>query len=732
VSLSGTSERASSGLSAEGSDVLLAGGLTGVSERELELARRLQLSSALAQLSRAIVRSRTREELFRSVCRVLVEQGGFCMAWVGWHTPDSALLFPVALWGDEAGDLASLEIRTDPLSEGRHPTVDALRQARPMICNDVLAEPTSLPWRLECERRGVGSFAVFPIEAEGAPRGTLSIHANAPATFDAQLVDLLANVALDMSFALDSLAREAGYRQAERTLRQERDFSNAVLNSLPGVFYLYDQRGKFLRWNQNLERVTGYGAAEIAGMHPLDFFAELDKPRVAARIEEVFQQGDSTLEADFVAKDGSVAPYQFTGVMTQLDGQTCLVGVGIDISKRQRAEQARHASEARYRTLFDYAPDGILIADTESYYVDANASMCRMLGYAQHELIGLHASDIVNPEEVEHINPALRLIESKSDYSREWQFQRRDGSRFSAEVIATAMPDGMVLGMVRDITERKRAERALRELNETLELKVAERTNELQAALLRAEAADQVKSAFLATMSHELRTPLNSIIGFTGIVLHGMAGPLNLEQTKQLGMVRSSARHLLELINDVLDLSKIEAQQLEMRREPFDLLASIERVTASVLPLLEQKGLTLTASLPVGPVHMLSDRRRVEQILLNLINNAIKFTLRGAVTLTVDVLSALPASECPGQPGPAVQLRVADTGIGIKPEDLATLFQPFRQIDSGLTRGHEGTGLGLAICRRLAGLLGGDIVVSSECAKGTVFTVTLPLGEALP
>ncbi len=286
---------------------------------------------------------------------------------------------------------------------------------------------------------------------------------------------------------------------------------------------------------------------------------------------------------------------------------------------------------------------------------------------------------------------------------------------------------------LRERAERQRADAQVRQLHEELrrhaeelEQRVAERTRELAVARDRAEAADHLKSAFLATMSHELRTPLNSIIGFTGILLQGLAGPLNPEQTKQLGMVRVSARHLLELINDVLDISKIEAGQLEVRAECFDLAASARRVAAVVTPHAAKKGLVLTLTAPAGLPQMVSDRRRVEQILLNLLNNALKFTERGQVTLTAETVGDFQRSPAL-PPVPAVRLRVADTGIGIKPDDLALLFQPFRQLDTGLTRHHEGTGLGLAICRRLAGLLGGEIRAESEWGRGSTFTVSLPL-----
>ena len=254
-----------------------------------------------------------------------------------------------------------------------------------------------------------------------------------------------------------------------------------------------------------------------------------------------------------------------------------------------------------------------------------------------------------------------------------------------------------------------------------LERRVAERTDELieaNCALLEAketaESADRLKSAFLATMSHELRTPLNSIIGFTGILLQGLAGPLNPEQLKQLGIVRDSARHLLALINDVLDISKIEAGQLEVNPAPFDLRASIGKVVAIVRPLAEKKNLALRVELAPEIDACVSDPRRIEQVLLNLLHNAIKFTERGEVALAANLADG------------KLRISVADTGIGIRPDNMGQLFLPFRQIDAGLARQHEGTGLGLAICQRLAELLEGKITAESEPGRGSVFTLTLP------
>lgn len=301
--------------------------------------------------------------------------------------------------------------------------------------------------------------------------------------------------------------------------------------------------------------------------------------------------------------------------------------------------------------------------------------------------------------------------------------------RWSSEEVHLKLPEwlkilGLAAGLVllmslsgsfllkRQVNARTRQ---LRQINQEMEQRILERTAELEIAKEQAESADQLKSAFLATMSHELRTPLNSIIGFTGIMMQGLAGPVNPEQAKQLGMVQNSANHLLALINDVLDISKIEAGQLEVSIQRYDLRKSIDKVAAIISPLAEAKGLELSVQIAPEVKTLSSDQRRVEQVLLNLLNNAVKFTDKGSVRLKCH------------RAGSEMVTSITDTGIGIRPEDQKKLFKPFSQIDTGLSRSHDGTGLGLAICTKLVEKLGGAIQLESTYGAGSTFTIRLPI-----
>ena len=265
------------------------------------------------------------------------------------------------------------------------------------------------------------------------------------------------------------------------------------------------------------------------------------------------------------------------------------------------------------------------------------------------------------------------------------------------------------------MTELRKHRDHLEELVEERTSDLKTRTTELERANIRLQEMDRLKSIFLNSMSHELRTPLNSIIGFTGIILQGMSGEVSHEQRKQLSMVKNSANHLLGLINDILDISKIESGRVELSLEEFNLDDVAREVVESLSPTASEKGLELMTEVPEG-ITLTSDRRRVKRALMNLVSNAVKFTDQGSVKITAGVTG-----------GDNLEVRVIDTGVGIKKEDMNKLFQPFQQIDISLTKKHEGTGLGLYLTKKLTGLLGGDISAKSEYGRGSEFTFTIPL-----
>ncbi len=388
--------------------------------------------------------------------------------------------------------------------------------------------------------------------------------------------------------------------------------------------------------------------------------------------------------------------------------------------KREAVDAALFESEERYKNLFEQNPAPMLIYELGSLQMlRVNDAFRQHYGFTSEDIATMRLTDLY-PEDLK--GPITELIKQLRGYRNvgEWRHVKKDGSVIHIVACSNDMTYAgrkARVAVITDVTDRVIAEEKMRTLNIHLEQGVAERTAELKIAKEKAESADQLKSAFLATMSHELRTPLNSIIGFTGILLLDMAGPLNDEQRKQLRMVQTSAAHLLALINDVLDISKIEAGQLQVVLKNYDLRQSLEHVISSVRPLAQRKGLALKANISPEVHEFISDARRVEQVFLNLLNNAIKFTEHGSIAVDCRIIDG------------TLTTKFSDTGIGIKPEDMEHLFKPFRQVDSGITRSHEGTGLGLSICKRLVEKLGGTIAVESTFGSGSTFTVVLPVTQ---
>ena len=523
-------------------------------------------------------------------------------------------------------------------------------------------------------------------------------------------------------------------KRAEEELRRSEEQFRLIMENLADLVAVLDLDGRRLYNSPSYRGILG-DTDKLRGSSSFDQVHPEDRSRVREAFQETVRTGvGQRLEYRMVDQHGRARHIESQGsVIRDTQGRVSQVAVvSRDVTEREEAERALRESEQKYRELVMLANSIILRWSRDGRIIFLNEFGQRFFGYTEAEICGRHVVGTIVPASGSGGRNLPSLMDEICANPAAFEQNTNENMRRNGEHAWIAWTNRVVhdergqvveiLSIGTDITARKRVEEELRATQASLEERVLLRTTELAEAWDRAESADRIKSAFLATMSHELRTPLNSIIGFTGIMLQGLAGPLNAEQTKQMGMVQGSARHLLALINDVLDISKIEAGQLEIHAEPFDLRASLEKVTALVKPLPDKKGLALRVVLPPDVEPAVNDRLRVEQVLINLLNNAIKFTERGEVMLTVETEPDMLRT-----PHSALRISVTDTGIGIKPEDMEKIFQPFRQIDSGLTRQHDGTGLGLTICRHLAELMGGEISAKSAWGEGSVFTFILPL-----
>ena len=500
--------------------------------------------------------------------------------------------------------------------------------------------------------------------------------------------------------------------------------------------------------------VLGYKPEELIGTRPLDFVHPDDVEAYRHVLDDLSEQRieRAVSQQRYQHKNGTWVWTEVSFALTHdpADGRvTGYVASLRDISARKAAEQAAAESEARYRDAKDTAHNAILAQLAEGVIVTDAAGRLTLVNDAAAMIHGVSQVDI-QPEDYSatyHLYtedrlpyptqalPLARAVRGETVEDARWRVKRPDGTEILA--IGTARPliggGGQQVGAVltlRDDTAREAAERALREseaalreLNATLSERVAARTRDAEAARLEAERASAAKTQFLATMSHEIRTPLNGVLGFTDLLLDepGLHPTLRLHGER----IQAAGSALLTVVNDILDFSKVEAGQIELSNKPFRLDRLIDEATAIVRTAAEQKGLFLRVENAPRPMQLIGDAARLRQVLLNLLNNAVKFTRDGGVTLQVDI-----AAEGHDQRN-RLRIAVRDTGIGIPEDKQHRLFQRFSQADASVQREFGGTGLGLAISKRLIELIGGTIGVESLQDQGSTFWFEVSLPEVL-
>ncbi len=714
------------------------------STRELHRINRTLLT--VSECNQALVRSLDETALLSAICRTIVDTGSYRLSWVGFGksgVPSSleCIIGP--------GKQIPLHNNQRLLDFTLSLTQKAFQTGQPHIARNINTDPAHVSWRKEANRRGFASALALPLRGDGAIFGILGICADEPDAFDPKETAQLEMLSDNLAFGIISHRTRIAHRQAEVAREEAQRRFVDIVEFLPDATFVLDEEKRVVVWNQACEELTGVKKDKILGTsdcaYAIPFFGErrsilidlLDYPSadVEARYQFVWRQGERLFGESFIPKlkDGRGAYiWEVVAPLYDRNGRRCgAIETFRDVSEQKELEESLRANELKYRELVMLANSIILRWTRDGEITFLNEFGQRFFGFSEDEILGRHVIGTIVPTQERDGRNLLELIEevcaNPQKYERSINENTcRDGKRVWIDWTNKVVLDDQgqireILSIGSDISDRIEAEKQIHRLHDDLqryvhdlERRVAERTEELFVAKERAEAADHIKSAFLATMSHELRTPLNSIIGFTGILLQELAGPINAEQQKQMSMVQTSARHLLSLINDVMDISKIEAGQLELYNSTFAIKASIEKVTALMQTLVDKKGLQLDVEISEQCEQIHCDQRRLEQIILNLLSNAIKFTEKGSIQLSCRMETD------------HLLISVSDSGIGIKPEDLPKLFQPFHQLDSGLTRKHDGSGLGLSICRKLLNKMSGSITVQSDWTKGSTFTVRLP------
>ena len=406
-----------------------------------------------------------------------------------------------------------------------------------------------------------------------------------------------------------------------------------------------------------------------------------------------------------------------------------LAGISEDITERKLAEEALRKSEERFRKIFEEGPLGMSLMSLNGRFLKANTALCQMLGYSQSDLLALTFNELSHPEDIGRHQALIHelFLQKKNNQNIEQRYITKGGQILWVNLTCSIIYDTNEaalygLAMLEDITARKEAQDALAAERALLAKRIEERTSELSLANAKLARAMRLKDEFLANMSHELRTPLNAILGMSEVLRLNVYGTLNADQLEALEHIESGGHHLLALINDILDLSKIEAGQMELRVGPIVISDICQASLLFIKQAAQKKNIQVAFSTDNMVQTFEADERRIKQVLVNLLSNAVKFTHPGGqvgLEVKVNLTQEL------------VSFTVWDTGIGIAKQDMTKLFQSFVQIDSRLSRQHEGTGLGLSLSYRLVELHGGGIHLESEVGKGSRFTVSLPLSSPL-
>ncbi|BAY07656.1 response regulator [Calothrix sp. NIES-2098] len=700
---------------------------------ETEIRRVNRTLQALSNCSQVLVRAKEELDLLERICQMIVEVGGYRLAWVGFAERDAQkTIRPVAQAGYEDGYLQSLNLTWADTIHGRGPSGTAIRTGQTSIIQNILTDPNYEVWRCQATKQGYAASIALPLIANGEVFGALNIYATEPEAFDPDEVQLLEALAADLAYGIMALRDRSDRQLAQTELKQSQQSYQQLVELCPEAIFI-ELDGNFVFVNSAAIKLFGATvAAELLGKNILDFVHPNSQKAIAEylRLLKELQQSVSLHEEEFLRLDGTAIALEIAAAAFTYQGQPAAQFIARDITQRKRTEALLHKannelelrvaertaelislnrklqaelnerlriqeqlriSQAKFARILDIADDAIISIDAEQKIILFNQGAEKIFGYSAPEAIG-QSLDLLLPLRFaqahrHHVvdfgkSPSLarRMGERQEIFGR-----RRDGTEFPAEASISKVDNGdefYYTVILRDITDRKQIER--------------------------------MKDEFVSVVSHELRTPLTSIHGSLGMLASGLL-PAESEQGKRLLQIATdSTDRLVRLINDILDIERIESGRVKMERETCTVPDLIESAVNIMQPLADKAKVKLSIS--SLPIELWVDPDRIVQTLTNLLSNAIKFSTAGQ---TVWLVTA--------QQGDEVVFTVKDTGRGIPADKLDSIFERFQQVDSSDSRNHDGTGLGLAICKSIVQQHGGRIWVESTLEQGSTFYFTLPI-----
>ncbi len=466
-----------------------------------------------------------------------------------------------------------------------------------------------------------------------------------------------------------------------------------------GIFIL--ENGFCVEANQSGCMMFGYSYEEIIGRDAASVFIPEDRERI---IEKIKSGNTEKYEATGLRKDGTIFNAEIRGRNFDFEGRKLRVSTVTDITARRIAEQKLIESETKYRLVVENAGDGILIGNSQGNIIDVNNSFLKMTGFKAEELLFRHIRTLFHPEELKKNPLRFDLLDRGESVIVQREIRDKSGGTIPIEMNSKQTSQNTYLAVVRDLRKRRKAEENLNVIN-----------RQLQEAKNKAEESDRLKTAFLANMSHEIRTPMNGILGFAELLKATECS--NPAREAYLDIIINSGQQLLYIINDVLAISKIETGQMSVHYSRVNLFSLFNEMHLFFVPMARETKNELTFSICDHPAcnSLICDEVKLKQILINLINNALKFTKNGKVKIKVSIEDEW------------LHFVVEDTGVGISGNDQERIFHRFVQVARGNSDNPKGTGLGLAISKKLVELMGGTIFVQSEPGNGSAFHFLLPL-----